>query len=242
MISETCREYGKKPFTVVVVHGGPGAVGDMSDLAEKLAERFGIIEPLLCSDSIQAQVQELSYHIQERCDYRPVILIGHSWGAWLSFIFTGRFSREVRKLILVSAGAFEKKYSSNLTKLRLSRLSQKERLETLELMDRIANPVPDPEISGSFRRFGELMTKADSFDPEMGVENVDFRSSVYRSVWAEAEVLRDSGTLLEMGRRISCPVSAIHGDYDPHQAAGVCEPLSKVLLDFRFHLLERCGH
>jgi pimeloyl-ACP methyl ester carboxylesterase len=35
---------------------------------------------------------------------------------------------------------------------------------------------------------------------------------------------------------------AIHGDYDPHPAEGVREPLSKVLKDFRFILLEHCGH
>lgn len=40
--------------------------------------------------------------------------------------------------------------------------------------------------------------------------------------------------LLEMGRTIQCPVIAIHGDYDPHKAEGVHEPLSTVLNTFRF--------
>ena len=31
-----------------------------------------------------------------------------------------------------------------------------------------------------------------------------------------------------MGRKIKCPVVAIHGDYDPHLAEGVREPLSRV--------------
>jgi pimeloyl-ACP methyl ester carboxylesterase len=37
-------------------------------------------------------------------------------------------------------------------------------------------------------------------------------------------------------------VVAIHGDHDPHPAAGVQEPLSATLAQFRFILLERCGH
>jgi pimeloyl-ACP methyl ester carboxylesterase len=37
-------------------------------------------------------------------------------------------------------------------------------------------------------------------------------------------------------------VLAIHGDSDPHPAAGVREPLSRTLPDFRFILLEKCGH
>ena len=58
----------------------------------------------------------------------------------------------------------------------------------------------------------------------------------------EAELLRRTGELLEMGRRISCPVVAIHGDWDPHPAEGVAEPLSSVLKSFEFILLANCGH
>ena len=35
---------------------------------------------------------------------------------------------------------------------------------------------------------------------------------------------------------------AVHGDHDPHPFAGVEVPLSRVLKDFRFILLEKCGH
>ena len=45
-----------------------------------------------------------------------------------------------------------------------------------------------------------------------------------------------------MGKKIKCPVTAIHGDYDPHLADGVRIPLSRVLKDFKFILLEKCGH
>ena len=37
-------------------------------------------------------------------------------------------------------------------------------------------------------------------------------------------------------------MTAIHGDYDPHPAAGVAGPLAGVLPDFRFILLRHCGH
>lgn len=53
--------------------------------------------------------------------------------------------------------------------------------------------------------------------------------------------LRSSEELLELGRKIHCPVTAIHGDYDPHPFEGVREPLSGIL-NFRFILLERYGH
>jgi len=58
----------------------------------------------------------------------------------------------------------------------------------------------------------------------------------------EASQLRSGGELLNLGKKIRCPVVAIHGDYDPHPAAGVQEPLSRVLQDFHFILLKNCGH
>ncbi|HTX43639.1 MAG TPA: alpha/beta hydrolase, partial [Methanocella sp.] len=73
-------------------------------------------------------------------------------------------------------------------------------------------------------------------------EKIEAREDMYRSVWGEAAQLRRSGELLRIAKRISCPVVAIHGDYDPHPAEGVEKPLSKAVKDFRFILLKDCGH
>jgi pimeloyl-ACP methyl ester carboxylesterase len=54
--------------------------------------------------------------------------------------------------------------------------------------------------------------------------------------------MRKSAELVRLGEKIQCPVVAIHGDYDPHPAEGVRQPLSRVLQDFRFILLENSGH
>ena len=45
-----------------------------------------------------------------------------------------------------------------------------------------------------------------------------------------------------MAEQIECSVVAIHGDHDPHPAAGVEQPLAAILDNFQFVLLERCGH
>ena len=60
--------------------------------------------------------------------------------------------------------------------------------------------------------------------------------------WPEAAELRRSGELLEQVKLISCPVIAIHGDYDPHPIDGIREPLESALDDFRIVVLEKCGH
>ena len=52
---------------------------------------------------------------------------------------------------------------------------------------------------------------------------------------------RKSGNLLQLGKQIICPVVAIHGDYDPHPAEGVKDPLSRILKNFRLVTLKDCG-
>ena len=87
------------------------------------------------------------------------------------------------------------------------------------------------------------MKRADTFDhfPEPP-ESIDYRYDIYAGVWPEAAILRRSGALLALGRNITCPVTAIHGDYDPHPTQGVKEPLRGVLTEFKFILLKDCGH
>ena len=97
--------------------------------------------------------------------------------------------------------------------------------------------------SDCFERFGELINKADSYALLPYETEVLFNDpSIYHSVWEQAGKMRGNGELIKLGTRIKCPVVAIHGDYDPHPAEGVSIPLSRALEDFRFILLERCGH
>ena len=149
----------------------------------------------------------------------------------------------VDKLVLIGAGAFEEKYNVDLMKTRLDRLSANEKSTALHLIKLVSKARPGNDEASGFQKFGKLMSKADSFDSfAVDDEVFEFQPDVYRSIWPEAEKMRKDGRLLELGKKIKCPVVAIHGDYDPHPAVGVKEPLSKVLSQFKFICLERCGH
>jgi pimeloyl-ACP methyl ester carboxylesterase len=87
------------------------------------------------------------------------------------------------------------------------------------------------------------MTKADSYDILPQADEIpECNYDIYKGVWPQAVELRRNGRLLELGKRVRCPVVAVHGDYDPHPAAGVQEPLKRVLKDFNFVLLAKYGH
>jgi pimeloyl-ACP methyl ester carboxylesterase len=235
------RKYGRAPFNVAVIHGGPGAPGEMAPVARELASEWGVLEPFQTAASIKRQVEELKNALEKEAEL-PVILIGFSWGAWLSFIVAADYPSIVKKLILVGSGSYEEKYAKGIHKIRLSRLNEEERKEIESLVEILDNPAADDE-KNAFERLGELCSKADAYDPiTYKTEIIDYDVDIFQNVWKEAAEMRRSGRLLGLGKNINCPVVAIHGDYDPHLAEGVQKPLSVILKEFKFILLENCGH
>jgi pimeloyl-ACP methyl ester carboxylesterase len=237
------RFYGRQPYTVAVVHGGPGMPGYMWAVARELGKETGVLEPLQTKNSLEGQIEELRGILEKYADL-PVLLLGHSWGAMLTYIFTAHYPSLIKKLILVGSGPYEQQYADIIDTERLNRLTEEERIEEFKLVE-IINSATPAERDKAMARHSVLLEKADTFAPlptEKEPEPLPVSEEINRKVWSEAKKLRDSGEILAIGPKIKCPVLAIHGDYDPHPAAGVAQPLSRMLKDFRFVLLEKCGH
>jgi pimeloyl-ACP methyl ester carboxylesterase len=235
------RTYGQPPFRVAVLHGGPGAPGQMAPVARELSSQRGVLEPLQTADSIAGQIHELQAVLREHGS-PPLTLIGSSWGAWLGVLLAASHPALVEKLILVGSGPFEAHYADSLLATRLSRLGDVERREARALLAGLLDSAAQ-DRDAALARLGELFGKADAYDPlPKDTDGLPVQYHIFESVWSEASALRASGQLLRRVACVRCPVLAIHGDSDPHPAEGVWEPLSRVLDDFRFVLLERCGH
>jgi pimeloyl-ACP methyl ester carboxylesterase len=233
------RCYGEAPYRVAVVHGGPGALGSVAPVARELTSEIGVLEPLQTALSVDGQIEELADVLSKHAD-GPATLIGHSWGAYLSYLVAAHHPTLVRKLILVSSGAFEAHYASDIMDKRFSHLTAAEGEELRSLF------AQSSRSGDEMSRIGYLCGKADTYDPLPDEPVLDPPPATppgqFDAVWPEAAAMRKSGELLAFAREISCPVVAIHGDFDSHSADGVREPLERVLSDFRFILLARCGH
>jgi pimeloyl-ACP methyl ester carboxylesterase len=240
MNMENLRSYGGEPYDMVLVHGGPGAPGSLAPIAKRLSISFGILEPLILSHSVKDQVKDL-HSVMMKYSEKPLFLIGHSWGAWLCFLYAAKFPELVKKVIMIGAPPFEEKYAGLVHENRLSRLTAEEKNEFNSAIRELDNS-SGQEVALS-DRLTRLLTKTDIFEVLPG-ETLDrgFYPLVYKSVWTEASGLRSSGSLKEYGKYIRCRVVAIHGDHDPHPAEGVNIPLSEYLEDFQFNLIEKCGH
>jgi len=216
----------------------------LAPVAVALSSEISILEPLQTADSLDGQVGELK-GILEKEKIGPLVLAGFSWGAWLAFILAARHPGLVKKIILISSGPFEEKYVHTITEARFARLSMAERVETGELIKQVESPGA-PGRDEAFARLGVLLSRTDAYDPESrdaGPVSPDILDAdIFQKVWKDAVQFRRAGGLLSCAGMIKCPVTAIHGDYDPHPAVGVREPLGAVIKNFNFILLKDCGH
>lgn len=233
--------FGQLPVKMLLVHGGPGAHGDLRSLAQSLAHLNGIAEPWQSKSSVDELIEELAEQIKET-GTSPAILFGHSWGAWLSGLTAARYPELVSKLIFSGSPAFEEKYNQNLMDVRMARLTEEESEEFITRLRGLAT-LSKMENQESFARLNYLMKKADSFAladvPQPGGE---IRMDLFGPVWAEASEMRKTGILLKHFSGIQCPVTLIHGKNDPHPVEGAVEPLKNISLNLKVKILSKCGH
>jgi pimeloyl-ACP methyl ester carboxylesterase len=238
------RFYGNKPYQTAVIHGGPGALGSVAAIARELANDYGVIEPLQTKSSITELLVELDEVITVNCE-AALTLMGHSWGAWLAWLYAARYPGKVKKLILVGSGPFELPYVADIGKNRLRRLSDNEGLEFNTILQALDSPQAAHK-DVLVKRLGELVAKSDNYCPvEIATDPIDrlpVDGNQYNAIWSEAARLRESGELLEAAAQIVCPVVVIHGDSDPHPIEGVSFPLKKRFKNLTVYRLEKCGH
>jgi pimeloyl-ACP methyl ester carboxylesterase len=237
---DNLKTYGTEPYDLILLHGGPGAPGSLETIARRLSISFGILEPSVLSLSVEGQLEDL-HSIVKKYSSKPLFFIGHSWGAWLCFLYASRYPDLVKKVIMIGAPPFEEKYVHMIEETRFSRLNENEKKDFQIAEQQLVRLSSEKESLSP--EFMTLLSKTDIFEalPD-GIIASEFYPAVYKSVWTEASQIRSSGKLLEYSRDIKCPVIAIHGDFDPHPAEGVKGPLNEALANFQFILIEKCGH
>jgi pimeloyl-ACP methyl ester carboxylesterase len=213
----------------------------MAPVARRLSTWCGVVEPFQRKDSIQEEILELNAIIEKETK-PPVILIGYSYGAWLGCLFAAAFPPLVRKLILVSCPPFDERDSATIMKTRLERLSASDRAEFNALQQQLHSP-ESGNTNVFFARLGTLFQKVDSYDPLLSeIEEIEPDFRIYEKIWAEAKELRRSGALIRSLNTISCPVTAFHGEWDPHPVQGAFTSLSLKIAECTGIIMKECGH
>ena len=236
-----CRVYGDAPYRAVVVHGGPGAPGTCAGICRGLAGDMGVLEHLQTKHTIEALLAEL-HGILDRYGLQQTVLIGHSWGAWLSYLFAARYPDAVQKLILVGSGPFEAAYVPQIAQARAARLTLAQAQAMQEAFSYLNSGSAGHDDARQQAFFDLPDTDHYCLLDDIPEDMLHFDEAQYRALFGEIVPMRESGALLAYAEQIRCPVLAIHGRDDPHPVEGVRGPLAGRLRDFRLVELEKCGH
>lgn len=231
------RFYGEKPYRAAVIHGGPGDIGGMRPVAERLGKTFGVMEPIQSQYTTIALVMELRRQLGLLIK-EPITLIGHSWGAWLSLLVASCYPFLVERVVLVGCPPLEEIYAGHIHERRMKRLSKEEQERFIWYMKHMAAITAE-----GWEDLRQLMIKADHYAQKPNASSyAQMDGKMYERVWPEAIEMRRNGNLMRYIQSVACPIHIIHGDYDPHPLEGIINPLDSLCIPYRLQILQKCGH
>ncbi|RMH21812.1 MAG: alpha/beta hydrolase [Gemmatimonadetes bacterium] len=229
---------------ILLIHGGPGAAGDVAPLADALAGRCTIIEPTCDASSVDAHIDQV-LQAAARAGVSHATLVGFSYGAWSSVLVAARH-RLARRIVLIGCPPFDESDARRITSTREDRMAEGDGA-TMNALLRSVNRERGASSDHAFTRLGAHIARLDAFDPDAEayaawLAHLRCSADVYDTVWPQAAAMRASGSLWESLRAVRCPITAIHGDHDPHPADAVRLALDSLEAPTRFVLLPECGH
>lgn len=236
------REWGTGEQRVVVVHGGPAAVGDVEPLARELSRRWRVLEPFQRGSdgpplTVAAHVQDLNEYIRDRCGVHRPLLIGHSWGAMLTLAYAAAYSAECVALVLVGCGTFSAASRAEFEERVVARLAASD----LEALAAASHSEPDDDHR--LAAHGRIMTRVFGYDiEELSSDPRPIDAVAHEQTWTDMRRRQNDGTYPAAFAAIQVPVLMLHGDADPHPGQMISEELRRYVRQLEYRELPHCGH
>jgi len=237
------RRYGAAGPVVALLHGGPGAPGEMAPLARTLAGGFEVLEPLQRRSG--GEPLTVARHVADLAEVLPAgaLLVGWSWGAMLALSFAAAHPGRVRSLALVGCGTYDSAARSAYEAAVASRLGEEGRRRA-EGLRQAAAAASDAERDRPMGEVGRLLGRAQACDPLSGEQGeplwVDARG--HAETWNDALRLQAEGIEPAAFAAITCPVLMLHGDQDPHPGRAIYGTLRRHLRHLQYREFADCGH
>ena len=242
MTNLVVREYGIGTPTVITLHGGPGAAGDVAPLARGLAGRWHVLEPFQRGSgagrlSVATHVQDLDEEIRARCGTQRPILVGHSWGAMLGLAYAAAHPGTAAALVLIGCGTFTPAARAEFKARLHAKLTPADREE----LTRIEETIGDEDQRCAAR--GRLMTRVYACDIEDAPSECEAADAVaHDETWTDMLRLQGEGVYPGAFAAIRVPVLMIHGEVDPHPGRTIRDDLRTCIPHLEYVELAECGH
>ena len=236
------RRHGSTGPKVIVLHGGPGAVGSAEESARGLSDTFSVIEPWQRGSggneplTVSRHVKDVHDVVQAVCSGQRPALVGESWGAMLALAYAAEYPHNAGPIVLVGCGTFDKKSRAVGAKIR---------------EERIANYIAKhPRHKGDLDlslndRIMKWHKMTDHFDPipstsPIGSEPFDIKA--HTETWEDMVRCQKIGLYPKAFSAIDSPVIMLHGSYDPHPGKMIRDNLKSYLPQLEYREFDKCGH
>lgn len=248
-------EYGdRKRPAVILLHGGPGLPGYMTALGEALSHHAFIVDyhqrgtrrsPSAGSFRIADHVRDLDCIVRKYGKGSRPILVGHSWGAVLALSYATAHANRLAKTILIGCGPLDSACSAKFSATINARLPYADFLEARRLLDQLySKNLPESYRSKVYLRWCGIIFRVYNKDPDcFDISTLD-RPAVANALATDADYEQriKSGDLLRSLTKISGPLVAFHGDFDPIPWQGILPHVTNGDELRKIHLLRGMGH
>jgi pimeloyl-ACP methyl ester carboxylesterase len=221
------KSYGTGNKTLILINGGPSLSNYISTLGIQLSDKYKIVEyyqkgtpenPTKNKDELilKAHLSDLK-RVVEDCKGSQIILVGHSWGASLALIYLSQNPGMISKTILIGSEPLNdevaKKFGGNIQ----ARLTEESKAQLQTIKTEFDQAKSDEERSTLMQRRLTIIGPTYHLDPktEENFSDLQWNYTTFvtsiDSLWDFIDEGKISGAL----SKISDPVVAFHGDFDP---------------------------
>jgi pimeloyl-ACP methyl ester carboxylesterase len=239
------RQYGNKKESVVVLHGGPAATGDVAAVAQGLSDRFTAIEPWQRGSgneplTVARHVEDLHDLIKGMDPPVPPALVGHSWGAMLALCYAAAHPNLAGPIVLVGCGTFDRASRDRKREILWQRTDRRLQEQLAELD---ASGSDTPELHMKRLRLTRDLSVYERIEPwpeKEEYEPLDVRA--HEETWSDMMRLQADGTYPGAFTAIRSDVLMLHGNHDPHPGPLIYASLRPFIDTLEYRELDRCGH
>jgi pimeloyl-ACP methyl ester carboxylesterase len=239
------RTYGTSGAAVIVLHGGPAAVGCPGPMARALGDSFHVLEPWQRGSgdvplTVARHMADLHALIQTFCPEEKPALVGESWGAMLALAFAAAHPECIGPIALVGCGTFDEASRLRCAETRTRRIDDYLRGRPELAADLMLSPdercMKWHEAADTYHR----VPYVPGADPEVEREPFDMRAHL--ETWRDWMRCRNEGLYPAAFAAITSPVLMLHGDYDTHPGPMTRDVLSRYIPHLEYREFARCGH
>jgi pimeloyl-ACP methyl ester carboxylesterase len=239
------RTYGISGPTIIVLHGGPAAVGEAAPIARGLAPPFQVLEPWQrgCGEeslTVARHVTDLHELVQTQPSSNRPALVGESWGAMLALAYAAAYPQSAGPIALIGCGTFDPMSRARMTAI----LEERTDSDLRRQLERLSAEYPD--AGECLKRQIALTEPLYLFDPVaddlFDEQSPPFDSRAHLETWADMMRLQEAGLYPAAFTAIQSPVLMLHGAYDPHPGQMIRATLQRHLPQLEYREWAECGH